>query len=95
MHVHTGVVLVEMLNRARPWGDLAPLQIAVNVTLRRRHRVPPPDNEELCPPPLRKLIAACLEHDPKARPSAAEVAKRLTILAKQLGHATRFSVDDR
>ena len=71
-----------MLTRQKPWPGLTPLQVAVAVAL-GGERVSPPPGDDACPPPLRALIAACMLADPKARPSAAEVAKRLAIIAKQ------------
>lgn len=78
-----GVLMCEMLTRQPPWEGLAPLQVAVSVVVYRK-RVQPPQGDALCPLPLRKLIDACMSPDPKARPSAAEVAKKLVLLSRRL-----------
>lgn len=45
------------------------------------HRLPLPDDPAVCPPLLARLIARCWAADPRLRPSAGEVVKRLRIVA--------------
>ncbi|EFJ52789.1 hypothetical protein VOLCADRAFT_86116 [Volvox carteri f. nagariensis] len=76
-----GVLLWEMLARETPWRHMDADQIAVAVAVQNR-RPEIPVNDRF-PPKVRKLILQCWEQEPRKRPSASEVAKRLSQLVHQ------------
>ncbi|GIL63221.1 hypothetical protein Vafri_17344, partial [Volvox africanus] len=79
-----GVLLWEMLARERPWKGLSAIQVALAVGFQQqRLRIPHTDNERF-QPKLRKLILQCWDEDPRKRPGAAEIAKRLSLLLQHL-----------
>ncbi|GIL80726.1 hypothetical protein Vretimale_9166 [Volvox reticuliferus] len=79
-----GVLLWEMLARERPWKGLSAIQVALTVGFQQqRLRIPDTDNERFHPK-LRKLILRCWDEDPRKRPGAAEIAKRLSLLLQHL-----------
>ncbi|GLI63051.1 hypothetical protein VaNZ11_005766 [Volvox africanus] len=76
-----GVLLWEMLFREVPWSGLDAAQIAVAVGCQQR-RLEIPSNSR-CPSDLRKLLLQCWEHDPRKRPSATGLVKRISHLLHQ------------
>lgn len=90
-----GVLLWEMLAQDRPWRGLSAIQVALAVGYgKQRLKLPDgPEASRRFPPKLVKLIKQCWEEDPRQRPAAAEIVKRLTLLLQQL-EAAGTPMDD-
>ena len=68
-----GVNLWELLTRKIPYDGMQPMQVAMMVHTHKK-RLPIPDT---CPEWYATLIKDCWDQDPDARPSFAEIIKRL------------------
>ncbi len=69
-----------MLAGTRPWQGCALVEVAHKVTLLGvrlpLHNLP----AARCPPALKDLLLECWDSDPRRRPAAAEVAKRMGLI---------------
>lgn len=80
-----GLILWEMVVRARPWYG-TPMVVIPYLQCKEGQRPPlPAEGDPRCPQALRRLITRCWAQEPAARPSAAEVVKRLTLVLDSLG----------
>ncbi|GLC42029.1 hypothetical protein PLESTM_001278300 [Pleodorina starrii] len=77
-----GVLLWEMLARARPWSRELHIKVALAVSI-RGERPPLAAIRDRAPPRLCQLVEECWQEDPYRRPAALDIAKRLTVMQQQ------------
>lgn len=71
-----GVIFWELLMCEKPWKDDHPMQIVFKVGSRgEKLETPPP---EVCTPDIREIIARCFAENPRIRPKASDVVKKLS-----------------
>ncbi|PNH02544.1 putative serine/threonine-protein kinase, partial [Tetrabaena socialis] len=80
-----GVMMNEMVSRTRPWSGVRTAVVGFKVAVVGERPELPPLGDPLCPEPLRRLIVECWAQQPEARPSSAEVLRRLGELLEGLG----------
>ncbi|KAG2484607.1 hypothetical protein HYH03_016561 [Edaphochlamys debaryana] len=83
-----GTLLWECLAGERPWTGSTALEVAITVTMRRL-RLPLPPRftpggrfDSRWPPRIVRMLTECFETDPQRRPAAAELVKRLVLVAE-------------
>ncbi|KIY94782.1 Stress-activated protein kinase alpha [Monoraphidium neglectum] len=77
------VIMWEMLTGMRPWAEYSHQMAIIYQVVQCDRRPPWP---KYCPAPeaVRKLVTACWRRNPRERPSAADVLKRLEAMLRQL-----------
>jgi eukaryotic-like serine/threonine-protein kinase len=78
-----GVTLYEALAAERPFPDGDPVAESLAARYPQLAHEPEPLDEDVLPP-LREVVLACLEDDPRARPLPAEIAEALEPLVALL-----------
>jgi serine/threonine protein kinase len=78
-----GVTLYEALAAERPFPDGDPVAESLPARYTQLAHEPEPLGEDVLPP-LREIVLACLEDDPRARPLPAEIAETLEPLVALL-----------
>jgi serine/threonine protein kinase len=77
-----GIIMWELLERAKPYGDAAQAAIAVAVSVHHRRPVLSPENQQTDDERLKKyidLMRDCWSTEPEKRPTFAEVSTRIAV----------------
>jgi serine/threonine protein kinase len=74
-----GIILWEVLTRRKPFDDIGGPAFRIMWAVHKGSRPPPIAN---CPPPIERLMSACWDKDPNARPSMDKIVQVMSHLCE-------------